>query len=642
MKTRPSKAQTGLPRSSNNKVDGVTETTERLQIKVEVHRLQSVEWDFNLGDDHPLISYLKTEDNSQKRKNAWLREAIFGPGRESKQQSEEEKQYLQNLYISVGGKHFHANFIKHMLSPWGVTRQTLKKILIMVPSEISRDEALAAIRAAKSQCDDWEASPEHIHPYIRLFRQKKEGAANGWLREAVFGTGRKGGTHTDLEKAFLLELNDSVTNSRVRQEFITELVFAWGSKRDTIDSILLPFDGSPGCSDSLNEEVVQEIEMAVSECAGWHPESRDTNPLVKLLSARNENNHSEAWLRGAVFGPGRKNKHISTEEKCYLQTLYTTGNINSVSREFLKELSFAWGATVPTLKKTCTREDLANKIALDRTEIANCHSLQESHSIVTTCDEEVNAKSNLVSPSSVAPVENLSPSIIVPNLSSVETGDHSGNALGDLMPAVIECDSSDCSYPLDFDSSENGAEHSSDALEGSQFIELGSSVTTAENDGRQRSDGKVEYNRVVGMSENGHGIVTLTQVDSQGRQCNRVLMKLSRCRTETISDKQIKERARTFNAGLSMFGEEHGDRILAEVAKRRDFLLLGNDKLPLSADEAIVARDLIGTSTNGITKLASFMASKGIPLFEPQLKKRSAKRKRKVGFLSVSKPLISS
>jgi hypothetical protein len=628
-------------------VDGITEKTERLKIKDEVRRLQSVEWDSNSGDDHPLISYLKTEDNLQKGTNAWLREAIFGPGRESKQQTEEEKQYLQNLYVSAGGKHFHTKFIKHMLSPWGVTRNTLQKILVMVPSEISTDEVLAAIRDAKSQCHDWEASPEHIHPYLRLFREKnKEGAVNGWLREAVSGTGRKGGPHTDAEKTFLLDLNDCVMNSRVRKELMTELVFAWGSTRNTIDSILLHSDSSRTCFDSINEKVVHEIEMAISECKDWHPESSNLNPLVKILSEKNKSNHSEAWLRDAVFGSERKNKHTSAIEKRYLQDLYTIGNVKSVCREFLRELSFAWGATVATLNKTCTREDPGNSMTLNQTETANGYRLQESRTIATNSDEEVAAKPNLVSPSSLAPVDNDN-----------KGGNHSSNTQEGLMSAIIEFDSSGvdsentwinfgCNAwegpparisldPLDNDA-ENGAERNRDALEVPPPIELGSLVTP------QSSDGKAEFNRVVGMSENRHGIVTVTQEDSQGRKYSRSLMRLPRLRTTTMSEEQIRERARTFVAGLSMMGEENGDRILEEVAKRRDFLLLSNDKLPLSAHEAIVARDLIGTSTNGITKLASFTASKGIPLFEPQLKKRSEKRKRNVGYQSVSKALISS
>jgi hypothetical protein len=233
-----------------------------------------------------------------------------------------------------------------------VTTKTLQAILHEVPSEISRDEAIAAIRAAESMCHDWEAGSEHIHPYICFFQEKvTEGATNGWLREAVFGTGRKGGSHTDAEKTFLLNLHDSVTNKCVRTDFMKELVFAWGSTRRTIDSILLDSDGSRVCFDS-KDEVVHEMKMAVEKCTRWHPESRELNPLVKLLAAKNKNNHSAAWLRDAVFGSGWITKHISAKEKCYLQTLYTTGNVKCVSKEFLKELSFAWGATVATLRKT--------------------------------------------------------------------------------------------------------------------------------------------------------------------------------------------------------------------------------------------------------------------------------------------------
>jgi hypothetical protein len=186
---------------------------------------------------------------------------------------------------------------------------------------------------------------------------------------------------------------------------------------------------------------------------------------------------------------------------------------------------------------------------------------------------------------------------------------------------------------LDIDS-ENGTEHSSNvALNGLPAIELGSLATDAENDGKEQSSSDVNtaFNRIIGMSENGHGIVTVTQVDSQGRKYSRCLMKLARFRTKKVSDDQIKERARTFVAGLVLMGEEHGDHILAEVAKRRDFLLLSKDKLPLSVDEAIVARDLMHTSTNAIVKLASFTASKGIPLFVPQLKKMIGKKEKESG-----------
>lgn len=475
------------------------------------------------------------------------------------------------------------------------------------PPHISHQEILAyQISEATLAARRWIPKSDSPNPIIKALQEHNCNENTGWLRAAVFGKDRVGCHNNDEEKKYIHSLYSPISRDySCRRKFVKELSIAWEQGKQTLDPLLDTIDEKNG--DKL---VTAEVEMMLLECDSWTPTSKNENPFLDFLEKRNEK-ESKGWLRAALFGRNRVGKNQSEEESIFLSTLYSRTRLPMLPKfwfqDFARELSYAWDISGKRLKEKLKTASIKQPIAVDTSKT------------ITPSNVEQAARPRLVTPSNENEQQLQSSIAVCENQEKAYTRQ------------IIPSNEAD-----EFQSSSSNLISSEKASQ-SNLVSQESQVI----DEHFTFDAEPEFEPFEGLSTTAHdnivdfeecvttGLHVLTLLDSKGRKCKRHYMNVPDMRKlpEELENgrvpRAIKTRANLVLNALDRM--DPGDNVLKQVAAQKGYLLRKEEDDLLTIEEAIVMRDHVGTTTNGLIRIdQNLRGMKGLNIFPKQLKKQIA------------------